>query len=196
MWFGVPRVRVLPLAMILVAGPGLNAAAQAPNRSNPVRPASSAFTPLPGLASSYRVFLTSQWARPGILAPCPIQGGETVEGTLSWTGSVYEGMLRRSTRYQECAVHGQTCLVKVEGGAEVHAAGEVEAENGVWVLSLRWTPARDVHVAVTGDCPEAYRDGLERLYRTRTQRVEFELPPPNAFTQQELDPYPWIVRVE
>ncbi|HEX5818456.1 MAG TPA: hypothetical protein VFY20_06250 [Gemmatimonadales bacterium] len=196
MRFGGRWVRVLSVAMVLVAGQGLNADAQAPNRSNPVRPVSSVFTPLPGLASTYRVRLASQWTREGIVAPCPIQGGETVEGTLSWTGTVYEGMLRRSTRYQECAVHGQTCLVKVEGGAEVHAAGEVTSENGVWILSLRWTPARDVHVEVTGDCPEQYREGLERLYRTRTQRVAFELPPPNAFTQQELDPYPWIVRVE
>jgi hypothetical protein len=196
MWFGGRWVRVLPLAMVLVAGLGLNADAQAPNRNNPVRPVSSVFTPLPGLASTYHVLLASQWTREGIVAPCPIQGGETVEGTLSWTGTVYEGMLRRSTRYQECAVHGQTCLVKVEGGAEVHAAGEVTSENGAWILSLRWTPARDVHVEVAGNCPEQYREGLERLYRTRTQRVAFELPPPNAFTQQELDPYPWIVRVE
>jgi hypothetical protein len=196
MWFGGRWVRALPLAMVLVAGLGLNAVAQAPAHDTSVRPVRSVFTPLPGLASAYRVMLASQWTREGIVAPCPILGGETVEGALTWTGAQYEGMLHRSTHYQECAVHGLTCLVRVDGGADVHAAGEVTRENGVWVLSLRWTPARDVHVEVTGDCPEAYREGLARLYRTRTQRVEFELPPPNAFTQQELDPYPWIVRVD
>jgi hypothetical protein len=196
MRFGGRQVRALPLAMALVAGLGLTANAQAPDRTPNARPVTSVFTPLPGLASSYHVALASQWRRAGVAAPCPVQGGETVEGTLVWTGTIYEGMLRRFTRYVECALHGETCVVKVEGGAEVHAAGEVSEANGGWMLQLRWTPARDVHVDVTGDCPEAYRRGLAQLYRTTTQRVAFELPPPNAFTQQELDPYPWIVRVE
>jgi len=196
MRFGGRQVRALPLAMVLVAGLGLNANAQATNRTPNARPVTSVFTPLPGLGSSYHVALASQWRRDGVAAPCPVQGGETVEGTLRWTGAIYEGMLRRATRYQECAVHGQTCVVRVEGGAEVHAAGEVAAADGGWVMSLRWTPARDVHVEVTGDCPEEYRRGLARLYRTATQRVAFELPPPNGFTQKELDPFPWIVRVE
>ena len=196
MRFGVRHVRALPLAMVLVAGSAQNARSQAPARNNPVRPVSSVFTPLPGLAGTYHVLLTSQWDRPGIVAPCPIQGHETVEGTLVWTGTIYEGMLRRSTRYQECAVHGQTCLVKVEGGAEVQAAGEVAREGGEWVLSLRWTPARDVRVAVEGDCPPTYRARLAQLYRTASQRVAFELPPPNGLRELALDPWPWMVRVE
>ncbi len=196
MRFGGRQVRALSLTMVLVTVLGLEANAQAADRNSNARPVTSVFTPRPGLASSYQVALASQWRRAGIVAPCPVQGGETVEGTLSWTGTIYEGMLRRATRYQECAVHGRTCVVRVEGGAEVHAAGEVAAADGGWVMSLRWTPARDVHVEVTGDCPEEYRRGLARLYRTSTQRVAFELPPPNGSTQKELDPFPWIVRVE
>ena len=197
MRFGGRRKRAHVLAMVvLLAGSVRNAQAQAPDRSNALRPASSVFTPLPGLAGSYHVRLTSQWQRPGIVAPCPIVGGETIEGDVSWTGTIYEGMMRRTTRYQECAVHGQTCVVAVEGGADVHAAGEVETGDAGWLLSLRWSPARDVHVQVDGDCPAAYREGLARLYRTTTQRVAFELPPPNGFTETALDPSPWLVRVE
>jgi hypothetical protein len=196
MRFGGWQVRAFSLAVVLVASSGHDANAQVANGLPNARPVTSVFTPLPGLARSYRVALASQWRRDGIAAPCPVQGGETVEGTLSWTGTIYEGMLRRATRYQECAVHGRTCVVRVEGGAEVHAAGEVAATEAGWAMSLRWTPARDVHVEVTGDCPEDYRRGIARLYRTSTQRVAFELPPPNGFTEQELDPYPWMVRVE
>ena len=196
MRLGGRLARALTLAMVLIAGGAPNADGQAPGRTTALRAASSVFTPLPGLASSYHVLLTSQWQRSEIVAPCPIQGGETVEGALAWTGTIYEGMLRRSTRYQECAVHGRTCVVTVEGGADVHAAGEVTRENGAWVLSLRWSPARDVHVEVGGDCPEAYREGLVRLYRTTTQLVAFELPPANGFIEVALEPMPWLVRVE
>lgn len=196
MRFGGRQVRALVLAMVLVAGSVRNAHAQAPDRKNPMRPVNSVFTPLPGLAGVYHVRLTSQWQRPGIVAPCPILGGETIEGDVSWTGTIYEGLLRRTTRYQECAVHGQTCVVKVEGGADVHAAGELEPGEAGWLLSLRWSPARDVYVDVGGDCPAAYREGLARLYRTITQRVTFDLPPPNGFTETALEPSPWFVRVE
>jgi len=196
MRFGARSARALPLAVVLVAGWVLNANAQAPDRGNRVQPVSSVFTPLPGLAGTYHVRLTSQWQRPDIVAPCPIQGGETVDGVVSWTGSIYEGVLRRTTRYQECAVHGETCVVKLEGAADVQAAGEVEPGEGAWMLSLRWSPARDVHVEVGGDCPEAYRAGLARLYRTATQRVAFELPPANGFTDVALDASPWKVRGE
>jgi hypothetical protein len=78
----------------------------------------------------------------------------------------------------------------------VQGAGEVEAGENGWVLALRWTPARDVRVAVDGDCPASYREGLERLYRETTQAVAFELPPPNGFVEAALDPWPWVVRVE
>jgi len=196
MRFGVRSSRALPLAVLLVASSALNASAQAAGRGNSVRPVGSVFTPLPGLAGTYHVRLTSQWQRPDIVAPCPIQGGETVEGAVSWTGSIYEGVLRRTTRYQECAVHGETCVVKLEGAADVHAAGEVEPGDGAWMLALRWTPARDVHVAVGGDCPESYRAGLVRLYRTATQFIVFELPPAHGFSEVALDASPWMVRVE
>jgi len=49
---------------------------------------------------------------------------------------------------------------------------------------------------VGGDCPESYRAGLVRLYRTATQFIVFELPPANGFTEVALDASPWMVRVE
>ncbi|MCU0621160.1 MAG: hypothetical protein MUC69_06640, partial [Gemmatimonadales bacterium] len=140
--------------------------------------------------------LESRWQRPDMVAPCRVTGGETVAGVIMWTGQRYEGMLHRTSRYTECGVHGPACHVALEGGAEVQAAGEVVREDDRWVLEFRWTPAREVEVQVEGDCPAAYRDALERLYRTATQRVVFELPPANATVRAELDPWPWAVRVE
>lgn len=195
MRFGGRWARVALLAMAQLAGAGLDAAAQAPDRNNALRVA-SVFTPPSGLAGSYHVALASRWDRPGVLSACGIDGGETVEGTLAWTGAHYEGMLRRASRWRECAAHGPECTVTVEGGAEVQAAGDLEQEDGKWMLALRWTPARDVRVAVGGDCPKGYRAAVERMYRFATHRVAFELPPANAFVQGELDPYPWAVRVE
>jgi hypothetical protein len=182
--------------MLLVAGAASNANAQATDRSNPLRAAGSVFTPPSGLASSYRVRLVSEWNRPGVVAPCPLEGGETIDGDLAWTGTQYEGMLRRTTRYRECAVHGRTCVVTVDGSADVHASGAVEPGGEGWEMSLRWSPARDVQVEVGGDCPASYRDGLERLYRTTTQRVVFALPEPGRVIDAALDPSPWAVRVE
>jgi hypothetical protein len=192
-----PFVRALPVAMLLIAGAGENANAQATvrNDANAAR-ALAAFAPPLGLAPTYRVALASRWNRPAVFAACPIEGGETVEGTLTWTGTRYEGMLRRASRWKECGAHGRACAIAVEGGAEVQGSGELLREDGRWLLSLRWTPARDVHVEVGGDCPPAYQDAVARMYRVASQRVAFELPPANGFVAEELDPYPWAVRVE
>ena len=187
--------RAVTLAMGLVAGWGTNAEAQATAQRNPVLRV-GLLPPPSGLATTYRVALASRWQRPDLVGPCRIEGGETVEGGIRWTGARYEGMLRRTSRYAECGAHGPMCTVVIEGGAEVQAAGELVWEAGRWLLELRWTPARDVAVRIDGDCPASYREGLERLYRTATHRVAFELPPANGIVTAELDPYPWAVEVQ
>lgn len=187
--------RAVTLATVMGAGWGTNAMAQATAPLNSVRRV-GLVPPPSGLATTYRVVLASRWQRPDLVAPCRIEGGEAVEGSIRWTGQRYEGMLRRTSRYAECGAHGPACTVNVEGGAEVQAAGELLWEAGRWMLEFRWTPARDVAVRVTGDCTASYREGLERLYRTATQRVAFELPPANALVTAELDPYPWAVEVQ
>ncbi len=64
------------------------------------------FTPPAGLASGYSIAIRSDWNRPGAMQICAIDGGESVWGRLTWTGSNYVGVLRRESKYTECGVHG------------------------------------------------------------------------------------------
>lgn len=182
-----------------VAGVSRPVAAQALN--NVVRPASNAnssvFTPPAGLASGYDVEILSDWNRRDIIQVCPISGGETVSGRLTWTGASYVGVLRRESRYAECGVHGpETCQVTVAGSGDVQVSGEVTNENGASGLYLRWSPARDIRVAVTGTCPAQYRSALERMYRTTTHAVLVPLPKAGGGeVSLALEDQPWKVRV-
>ena len=182
-----------------MAGVCRPAAAQALN--NVVRPTASAnasaFTPPAGLASGYTVRILSDWSRPDAIKICPLQGGETVSGRLSWTGAAYVGLLRRESKYSECGVHGpETCSVSVSGSGEVQASGEVTTDNGAPALYLRWSPARDIEVVVEGSCPERYRKALARMYRTETHAVLLPLPRAgDGEITQALEDEPWKVRV-
>ena len=149
--------------------------------NNVVRPTSNAnasvFTPPAGLASGYTVHIRSDWNRPDAIQICPIEGGETVTGRLTWTGATYVGVLRRVSKYAECGVHGsETCRVSVTGSGDVQVSGEVTSEDGAFVLYLRWSPARDTEVNVDGSCAERYQKALARMYRTVTHAVLIPLP--------------------
>jgi hypothetical protein len=184
-------VWLLGLGASLVAGQQLNNAIRPVVQSN-----ASAFTPPAGLARTYQVVLTSTWNRPDIVRFCEVTGGETISGQLVWTGATYVGVLRRETTLMECGVHAaEPCTVRMSGEGEVQASGELVAENGT-ALELRWSPARGTRVAVEGDCPKAYRDGLARLYRTVTHSVLLPLPNAGAApVEVALDDQPWKVKV-
>lgn len=166
-----------------------------------VRPTSNAnasvFTPPTALASGYTVLIRSDWSRPDAISICPLQGGETVTGRLTWTGAAYVGVLRRESKYAECGVHGPTtCSVSFRGSGDVQASGEVTRDEGAPVLYLRWSPARDTEVDVEGSCPVQYRRALERMYRTATHAVLIPLPKAgDGEIALTLEDQPWKVRV-
>jgi hypothetical protein len=174
-----------------VAGQGLNNAIRPVVESN-----ASVFTPPTGLARVYHIELTSTWNRPDIVRVCEVQGGETISGQLVWTGATYVGVLRRETTLMECGVHAaHPCSVRMSGEGDVQASGEPVSEHGA-ALELRWSPARGTRIAVEGDCPRAYRDGLARLYRTVTHSVLLPLPNAGAAPLDVvLDNQPWKVKV-
>ncbi len=178
-------------------GRGAGLALAASRTANPAGNRSS-FVPPVGLAATYAVKLTSDWGRPGLVAACPVAGGETLEGVLTWTGQRYVGMLSRTTDVAECGAHGAAaCRVRLVASGEVQAAAEPLGPAGTREVELVWAPARDTKVEVTGDCAPAYRDGLERLYRTVTHRVRFPVPAAGAGpVRLVLEDYAWAVEVE
>lgn len=182
-----------------MAGAWCPVAAQA--LSNVVRPAANAnasvFTPPAGLASGYTVTIRSDWNRPGVMQICAIDGGETVSGRLTWTGAKYVGVLRRESKYIECGVHGAaTCTVYVTGSGDVQVSGQVSNDEGAPTLYLRWSPARDTHIAVEGNCPAKYRTALARMYSTVTHAVLIPLPKAgDGEVALALEDQPWKVRV-
>jgi hypothetical protein len=170
--------------------------------NNSIRPViasnASVFTPLPGFERTYQVELRSTWNRADVIRLCPVQGGETIRGQLTWTGATYVGMLRRETTLMECGVHSEeACRIRMSGEGDVQASGEVAIDSGGGrALDLRWSPARATQVVVEGDCRKAYRDGMARLYRTVTHSILLPLPEPGSGSlEQQLDDYPWKVKV-
>ena len=182
-----------------MSGAGRPVRAQALN--NVVRPTSnpnaSVFTPPAGLASGYDVTIQSDWNRPGIMQACAIDGGESVSGRLTWTGTNYVGVLRRESKYTECGVHGATtCIVSISGSGDVQVSGRVSNEEGTPNLYLRWSPARDTRIAVEGNCPAKYRSALARMYNTVTHAVLMPLPRAgDGEVALALEDQPWRVRI-
>ena len=169
--------------------------------SNVVRPApnsnASVFTPPAGLASGYSIAIRSDWNRPGAMQICAIDGGESVWGRLTWTGSNYVGVLRRESKYTECGVHGaETCIVNLTGSGDVQVSGQVSYDAGAPNLYLRWSPARDTRITVEGNCPAKYRTALARMYSTVTHAIVIPLPKAgDGEVALALEDQPWKVRV-
>ena len=169
--------------------------------NNVVRPAANAnasvFTPPAGLASGYTVRIRSDWNRSGVMQICAIDGGETIQGRLTWTGANYVGVLRRESKYTECGVHDAgTCIVSVTGSGDVQVSGQVNNDDGTPNLYLRWSPARDTEIAVEGSCTAAYRAALARMYSTVTHAILIPLPKAgDGEVALALEDQPWKVRV-
>ena len=169
--------------------------------NNVVRPSANAntsvFTPPAGLASGYNITIRSDWNRPGIMQICAIDGGESVQGRLTWTGAAYVGVLRRESKYTECGVHGaETCVVYVTGSGDVQVSGQVSYDAGRPNLYLRWSPARDTRIVVEGNCPAKYRTALARMYSTVTHAILTPLPKAgDDEVTLGLEDQPWKVRV-
>jgi hypothetical protein len=201
MWSVGGRTTILVFGALMLGSAGAGRPLSAQALSNLIRPATtsnnSAFTPPAGLASSYAITVSSDWNRPGTVQACQVLGGETVEGRLTWTGSAYVGVLERTSRYTECGMHGpEECVVHVAGSGGVQVAAEPVDDRGVPSLQLRWSPARNTKVDVTGDCSPQYRVALAQLYRTTTHVITLPVP---KVGQGEialaLEEQPWAVRV-
>jgi len=193
-------IRAAVFLVLVVLGGHTPLMAQGLN--NVVRPTANAnpsvFTPPPGLPASYQVQLASAWDRPDIIQVCRLEGGETISGRVTWTGTNYVGLLRRQTNVIECGVHAtDSCTVQVTGSGEVQAAGEPTAfDDGRPGLMLRWSPARETRVVAEGTCAEAYRDALARMYRTTSHMVLIPVPRVGHDPVAEmLDDQPWSVKV-
>lgn len=201
MWSVGSVVRGVGFGGVWLSMAAISNSVEAQALNNVVRPTSnvnaSVFTPPAGLASGYTVEIRSDWNRVDVVQVCPIRGGETVSGRLSWTGAAYVGVLQRESRYAECGVHGaETCSVTVSGSGDVQVSGEVTSEGTGSVLYLRWSPARDTSIDIGGTCPASYRNALERMYRTVTHAVLVPLPKAgDGEVVVALEDQPWQVRV-
>ena len=184
---------------LCITGPLRPVQAQALN--NVVRPTASAntsvFTPPAGLASGYSITIRSDWNRSGVMQICAIDGSESIQGRVTWTGANYVGVLRRESKYTECGVHGAgNCIVSVTGSGDVQVSGHVSNDDGTPNLYLRWSPARDTRIDVEGSCPAAYRTALGRMYSTVTHAVLIPLPKAgDGEVALELEDQPWKVQV-
>jgi hypothetical protein len=201
MWSVGGRTTVLVFGAVLLGSAGAVRPLSAQALSNVIRPAvtgnNNLFTPPAGLASSYAITITSDWNRPGIVQACQVSGTETVEGRLTWTGSAYVGVLERTSKYAECGMHGpDECVVQVNGSGGVQVAAVPVDDRGTPSLQLRWTPARNTKVDVTGSCTAKYREALLQLYRTTTHVITVPVPKVGqGEVALALEEQPWAVRV-
>jgi hypothetical protein len=163
--------------------------------------------PVPGtLKAAYHVRLTSTWPQE-MIAGCRNGGQETVEGTLTrQTDGTYSGTFTRSTQLLFCGAHGpqgasaRSCALTLQGDGRVAMTGVV-VEDGSSpsgrAARVEWTPVPGHAAAVSGACPAAFMQALQRMYLTARHAAEFPLTTAGAGRRSErLDDYAWSVEVE
>ncbi|HUF34609.1 MAG TPA: hypothetical protein VMN37_01605 [Gemmatimonadales bacterium] len=164
----------------------------------PIRP--------PALAERYQIRLTSAWPQLPGAAGCESGGRETVVGTLTRTaGGEYAGSFSRTTHLLFCGTHGgqraegDACSLVLDGEGEVAMRGTVvagERSPSGRSLQVTWAPDGEHTVRVAGACPAAFKESVERMYRSVRHGAEFALPNAGAAPRTErLEDYGWEVEV-
>jgi len=201
------RLTGLSAALALAATASTSARAQSDRDSAEVFLTAVRETRVPGtLKTAYHLRLTSTWPQETV-AGCRNGGQETVEGTLTRKADgTYSGTLARSTRLLFCGAHGpqdvpaRTCELTLQGDGKVAMTGVVVDDGSSpsgRAARVEWTPVPGHAAAVTGACPAAFMEALQRMYLTTRHAAEFPLTAAGAGPRSErLENYAWSVELE
>ncbi|MGH3382387.1 MAG: hypothetical protein ACREL3_03440 [Gemmatimonadales bacterium] len=156
------------------------------------------------LKNEYRVRLQSTWPQlPGGSPECFNGGEETLDGTLAANADgTYGGTFERRTRLLFCGAHGpsgQSCALTLTGQGSVVMTGVVlddDLSASGRSLRVEWTPAPSNRAEVSGVCPTAFKNALERMYLTTRHAVEFPLTTDGRRRTERLENYAWRVELE